>query len=327
MKKALKLAVIYLIILVAGTVVGTVLYSLYLNLISYITGKDIKFFTDAELFNSFFYVLFSMLLFVGPSLAYYRIRHPGGVLQLVVYIALYVCTWIFVVPVSLQLKDFCVRHFPQKVSSQYLTPNYFRQVDDNVYFFTKEFFVSSESGSDGIPQASAVVISTKEDGVVEYKNVKSENLDVIKKAEPYREIQLKRLFGEERNPIPVDFRVLINNIAYAYSGAGLSYLLTLFSLIFLLCSLYSVTIFFDWRLLNAVFLFIFTAAILCFNSIYYVPEYSWIKEKLARGGLINFTAKFVSEPVLFISNCVCALIFTSIGIIKFFIRRFAAKSK
>ena len=39
MKKALKLAVIYLIILIFGTVLGTLLYSLYLNLLGFVSGR------------------------------------------------------------------------------------------------------------------------------------------------------------------------------------------------------------------------------------------------------------------------------------------------
>ena len=78
MKKALKLFVIYLIVLITGTVLGTVLYSFYLNLLGFIAGREIKFFTDQELFKSAFYVMFCMLLLVLPLISYYRIRHPGG---------------------------------------------------------------------------------------------------------------------------------------------------------------------------------------------------------------------------------------------------------
>ena len=105
MKKALKLALIYFIILIIGTILGTILYSFYLNLLGYIAGKEISFLTNSELLNSFFYVLFCMLLFIIPVIAYYRIRHPGGILQFVVYVVLCLLTWIILIPCTFKLQD------------------------------------------------------------------------------------------------------------------------------------------------------------------------------------------------------------------------------
>ena len=139
MKKALKLFVIYLIVLITGTVLGTVLYSFYLNLLGFIAGREIKFFTDQELFKSAFYVMFCMLLLVLPLISYYRIRHPGGVMQLVIYIILSLATWIVVMPCSLKLKSYCNKKFNFETTREPLSPNYFRKVDNNVYYFTKEF--------------------------------------------------------------------------------------------------------------------------------------------------------------------------------------------
>jgi hypothetical protein len=67
-------------------------------------------------------------------------------------------------------------------------------------------------------------------------------------------------------------------ISGAYFG-GLAHLLTLISFIILLCSVYGITNFFEWRLLNAVMLFITTALILCLNSLYFAPQFDAIKAR------------------------------------------------
>ena len=69
MKKALKLFVIYLIVLITGTVLGTILYSFYLNLLGFIAGREIKFFTDQELFKSACYLYHFMCPYLGCAYA------------------------------------------------------------------------------------------------------------------------------------------------------------------------------------------------------------------------------------------------------------------
>ena len=127
MKKALKLAVIYLIILILGTVLGTLLYSLYLNLLGFVSGREISFFSDEELFKSVFIVMPCMLIFIIPVISYYRIRHPGGILQLIVYMVLCLLTWALLMPLTFKLKDFCNRKFVTQTERQSLSPNYFRK--------------------------------------------------------------------------------------------------------------------------------------------------------------------------------------------------------
>ena len=136
MKKALKLALIYLIVLILGTLAGTVLYSFYLNLLGFIAGRDITFFKDEELFKSLFYVLFCMQIFILPLISYYRIRRPGGTLQLIVYIILCLLTWALLMPATLKLRDYCNRKFSFEKRTESLSPNYFRKVDSEVYYFT-----------------------------------------------------------------------------------------------------------------------------------------------------------------------------------------------
>ena len=322
MKKALKLALIYLVVLILGTVLGTILYSFYLNLLDFVAGREIIFFTDAELFKSVFYVMFCMLLLILPLISYYRIRRPGGILQLIVYIVLCALTWIILMPLSFEFKDFCNRKFSFETTSESLSPNYFRKVDDDVYYFTKEFNVTTPGRA---PETSAIIIDTTENGSVEFKNIADyPNFALNRKAKPFREVQLKKIFGEDENPVPIDFRKLNSMISGAYEG-GLSHLLTLLSFVLLLCSVYGITNFFNWRLLNSVMLFVTTALILCLNSIYFTHQFDGLKARLMGNSFLRFVNGFVSEPILFIINCFFALVFIVSGIVRFAVRKHAKR--
>ena len=323
MKKALKLALIYLIVLILGTIAGTVLYSFYLNLLGFIAGRDITFFKDEELFKSLFYVLFCMQIFILPLISYYRIRRPGGTLQLIVYIILCLLTWALLMPATLKLRDYCNRKFSFEKRTESLSPNYFRKVDSDVYYFTREFNVAAQGRA---AEAPAVIIDTTESGGVEYKTVADyPSLALNRKAAPFREVQLKNIFGEDESPVPIDFRLLYSMISGAYFG-GFGHLLTLISFVLLLCSVYGITNFFEWRLLNAVMLFITTALILCLNSLYFAPQFAAIKARIMSNGFFRAFGGIVSEPILFILNCIFALIFISSGIIKYAVRNHVKKA-
>ena len=322
MKKALKLALIYLVVLIVGTVAGTILYSFYLNLLDFIAGRDIVFFKDEELFKALFYVLFCMQFLTLPLISYYRIRRPGGILQLIVYIILCLLTWALLMPCSIKLRDYCSRKFKFESTTESLSPNYFRKVDNSVYYFTREFSTNTQGRA---PEAPAIIIDTSEEGDVEYRNVADySSLSLNRKAAPFREIQLKNIFGEDENPVPIDFKLLFSMIIRAYSS-GLAHLLTLFSFVLLLCSVYAMTNLFDWRLLNAVMLFITTALILCLNSLYFSAQFYSIKVRLMNNGFLRAFGGFVSEPILFIINCFFALVIIAAGIIKFAVRKHAKK--
>lgn len=322
MKKALKLALIYLINLIAGTVIGTILYSLYLNLLGFVAGREINLFSDTEIFQALFYVIPCMLLLILPLISYYRIRHPGGLLQFLVYFVLCIITWALLMPASFKLKNYCMKRFGHEIKAESLSPNYFRQVDNDVYFFTSEF---KKQGRGRAPEATAIIIDTSEDGIVEYKTLGDyPSLEFNQKALPFREIQLKKIFGEVQSPIPFNFKVLLSMIEGGYSWK-LTHILTLISFVLLLCSVYGMTNLFDWRLLNSIILFITTALIIILNSVYFFPQLDTIKNRANALGLFRALAGISSEPLLFITNLFFALLFITVGIIKFAVRKHAQK--
>ena len=221
-------------------------------------------------------------------------------MQFVVYVALCIVTWAIIMPCAVKLQNYCIKHFHFTEKTEYLSANYFRQVDDYIYYFTREF---ERPEDENYARAPAVIISTKEDCGLSYETFMNlPGADLNRKAAPYREIQLKNIFGSERNPIPIDFKTLISHICGSYSG-GRKHLLLLFSFVLLISSLYGVTTFFEWRLVNAIIIFISASSILCFNSIYFHPEYDSIKAGFANNGAIRALGNVVHEPLLFLINC------------------------
>lgn len=323
MKKALKLALIYLILLIVGIIPGTFLYALYLNVLDFVTGHEVVFFADSDIFNALFFVTYCMLFFICPLISYYRIRHPGGVLQFIVYVVLCLLTWIVLFPCILKLHDFCAERFSFEKESQYLSSNYFRKVDNRIYYFTKDF----ESKGSEVPETTAIIIDTSENGGVDSRLVRDYSTqDYNRKAAPFREIQLKKIFDKEKSAIPVNFHILIEMVSRAFSD-GLPFFLTFLSFVLVLCSLYAVTSFFDWRLISSVMLFILAASIMCVNSMYYTSVFNAIKGRVANIGFFQSFGKIVSEPLLFLVNCIIALVFVILGIIKIAVRKHAGKEK
>ena len=115
-------------------------------------------------------------------------------------------------------------------------------------------------------------------------------------------------------------------VTKAFSG-GFPYFLTYLSFVLILCALYAVTSFFDWRLISSVMLFILAASIMCVNSMYYTSVFNAIKTRVSNIGFFQSFGKIVSEPFLFLINCMIALVFIILGIIKMAVRKHAGKVK
>ena len=69
-----------------------------------------------------------------------------------------------------------------------------------------------------------------------------------------------------------------------------------------------------------------TALILCLNSLYFAPQFDAIKARIMSNGFFRAFGGIVSEPILFIINCVIAVLFITSGIIKFAIRNHVKKA-
>lgn len=322
MKKALNLILIYFIFLFSGIIAGTVIYSFYLNVLNYIAGREIILFRFADLLKSFFFIAYCMTFLICPIVSYYRIRHPGGFAQTIAYFLICIITWCGVFPGVYLLNNYCDTKFPIVESHESLSEGYFREVDGKVYYFTKDF--ESENGN--VPVSSVVTINTSEAGGVEYSTIRDlPSWDFNKKAAPYREIQVKENFTDKSFRLPIDFMVLIENAKKSFSG--LRYLLCFASLVLLICSLYGITSFFDWKLLNTVFLFFSAFIVLCVNTAYYFTGFEKVISKITNNSFFNMLGKNIDEPLLFVINLFVMLVFIVLGIVKFGVHKHREKER
>lgn len=321
MKKALRLILAYIIFLIGGLVLGTLAYNFYLNVIQFVTGREILLFNKADLFKSFFFIAYCCVFLICPVVSYYRIRHPSGISQTIAYVIICVITWGILFPGTYKLESYCNQKYKFTNERQPLTSGYFRKVDNKVYFFTKEF--DSTSFSRG--ETSAIIIDTSENGKVTYENVKDyDTVEFNRKAKPYREILVKENFTEEAVSFPIDFNILIQKGKKSIDD-GLLFFISFLSLALIICSLYGLTNFFDWKLLNSVLLFFGVMLILLINTYYYSPVFNNIKYKLTDNRFFSMCGKFANEPLLVVINLFFMLSFIVTGIIKFAVHKHGNK--
>ena len=116
-----------------------------------------------------------------------------------------------------------------------------------------------------------------------------------------------------------------STFSLASSSESASNTKVIISFVLVLCSVYGTTNFFEWRLLNAIMVFITTAFIFCFNSVYFTPQFDVIKNRVMDNGFFRTFSGFVSEPILFLTNCLFSLIFIVSGIVRYAVRKHAKK--
>lgn len=322
MKKALNLILMYLITLLSGVIIGTVLYSFYLNVLNFIAGTEIQFFTKKELLNAFFYVAFCVLIFICPFISYYKIRHPGGIPQLIAFILLSFFTWAVAIPgvfgltqKYIEKNDFIEEHVP-------LSKGYFRKADNKVYYFTKDF---SDNGT-GALKSTCLEIDTTENGFVKVVDVvDSPSLEVNEKALPYREVLVKDTFQKYDIPFSIKFKNLFFECNF-HVQCGLMTFIGYLSFALVLCSVFALTNVFKWKMLNTLLIVCCTFVILILNSNISLLPFGNLETKFAGTGFIKFFSKFTTHPLMMFMNLLFALIFIVLGIVIYFVRRHKNKN-
>lgn len=321
MKKALNLIIMYITTLFTGIVMGTVLYSFYINVLNFVAGAEIQFFTKKDILTAFFYISFCVLFLVCPLISYYRIRHPGGLPQMITFIALSFLTWAVLIPCVYSVSSKYTESHSITESPENLSKGYFRQVDNKVYYFTKDF----NRNETGIPETTAVVIETGENGNVGVENIKdTPNLDLNKEASPYREVLVKNTFKENMYPLSVNFRRLIS-ICVKNMNDGFFPFLGYLSIGLVLCSIFALTNAFRWKLINTLVITILSFAVLILNSCPLIAPLKFLETKICNTGFYEFLSDFGTEPIMVFMNCLFSVIFILTGVILFIVRKHKEK--
>ncbi|MCR4579241.1 MAG: hypothetical protein K5681_02720 [Treponema sp.] len=318
MKKAINLIIMYFVFLIMGIVFGTLLYTMFSNLLNYVAGSNLQLFSVSSLFKSYLYMSYCMLFLSCPFLAFYRIRHPGGTSQGIAYIILCLVTWLLLLPANYKLTGFIANRFVEESEKTYLSKDYFRQGDNEIFYFTNDFSKSEY----GTMQADAVVIHlNNEDSYVDFRPIRDIPSFVLnEKAAPFKEILVSETFLDKSKLSVVDFKILVEEACNSISS-GFFYFLFYLSFGLVICSLYSLTNLFDWRLLNSSLLFLLTASVLGFNSGVVSPWLAGISEALSSNPIYKFLADWTSDPLIFVGNCLFTLIILIIWIVTSAIKR------
>jgi len=323
MKKAINLIINYFLFLLLGLIFGIILYTLYLNSLGFISGKEVKLFTIPVLLKSGIYVAFCLVFLICPIVSYYRVRHPAGLSQTIAYVIICLITWFGLFPGLFYANKAYNNHFKVKSEITHLSEGYFRPGDEKVYFFTKEF----QQDKNYIYTTTGIVIDTSEDGKVTVENINDDfRLELNKSAQPYKEVQVKHLFDKKGRSIPIGLEKLVAAAKRSYERGIFSYL-SFLSLAVLICMLYSLSTFFEWKLLNTTLIVFITSIILSFNSLYYSTSYSALKNKVADNRFFEMLSGYIYEPVIFVINNLVTLIFIIILVVRLIVKKHKNKNR
>lgn len=322
MKKAIKLIIIYFTFLLLGIFLGTILYSLYLNTLSFVSGNEVKLFSISVFLKSAIHVSYCLVFLICPLICYYRIRHPAGIAQTIAYVILCFVTWFGLFPGVYYSNKLYVKHSKAKSEMIHLSEGYFRPGEEKIYFFTKDFdenkFIATSTG---------IIIDTSEEGIVTVEDVQDDfRLELNKSASPYKEIQLKKIFEKKGKAIPVNFETLISVAKRSFERGFFSYL-NFLSLALVICAIYMLSSFFEWKLLNTTFIFFVTAAILSINSVYYSPAFINIKHKIGDNKFFEMLSGPIDDPVIFVFNNLITLIFVTIFVVRIIVKKHKNKNR
>ena len=312
MKKALKLLSYFFIFLICGIGCGSVLYSLYLNILNTTTGNAFTVFSPNTFLKALFYIIPCVGIAICPLLAFVHIRHKGGAIQLVFYFVLCVAVWIGIIPFSIYFKQKTLSDIT--IEQEKLSANYFRRIDDKVYFLTNNLSDYRSS--------TVVTLDTSQDGTVTIDKMMESNAgDLYEAAEPYRDVIIKSSFSLGNNILLPDFHYIVD-FAEKNFAREWYYWLSFLSLGFVLCSLYAISGLFSWRLIDVGLISVITYIILYINSkCLSNPAIYRVIQKINSTALFSELGKYMLEPFVVFLNVIFALIFIVTGIIKFSVEK------
>ena len=320
MKKALKMILLYLFLLIACTAIGTALYCVYLNVCGSVTGIKIDLFSVDILLKSFFYVSACVIICISPLVSFLSIRNKGGIARLITYIILSCIVWGLLLPVVIHFGRRYDFNNPITTSDDVaFSSNCFRKGEKNVYYFLKDL-KKNEGGA--VPSAEAVVIDTDTFGTVAVKEIKNEpsfELNVL--GGTYKDVIISESF-EEDDIIPlIDFHTVIQRADNALSK-GWTFCLGFLSFGLLLCSLYGISRLFMWKLINAGFMIVVTAVMLFVNTFCTTsPFFSTLMGKINASRFFAFLGQYMDAPFIVFLNLLFSILTILAGVITFIHRK------
>ena len=307
MKKIISLFITFVVSFAVLDIIGATSYMIYFDCMHFVVGTDLEFFNFSVLLQGLIYgIPFSAIVSV-LLICFFTIRHGGHHwINFGMYIFCVLLTWAVIVPLSFMLSN---KYFSGSTdisveeAKSFVSPGYFRQADDDVYFFQD---ITDD-------KASGIVIRNgkiqKADNVDTY-----ETFHMEKNSDAY-----DPLVNATLNP-PFTIHVLfvlmnefLETADYSYRGKGL-YLIAFLSFALALSSVYGFSKVSKWRLCNGCFVFSAFVVICMVNlGIYTSP----ITAKLITFFMNKNLTVLTDYGVLqIIANSVFFLIALIVGIVK-----------
>lgn len=322
MKKALKIFLMFVVFFIIGTVLGTLLYSLYLGTLNHVVGTETDFFTETNIVPAFFLATQVLSIITGFLLISYRIRHRGGILQLIAFIITQVVCWTVIMPSSFYLENYYISKHTAEIeaekSEHKLTKGYFRSSNNTTYYFMdnlKHSYLPKEKGT------TAVRINTKETGRVSVVDIRTPNLlGIIRLAEPYNDILVKESFYE-KSPQGLSFLLELVGRAKKNFMRGWTFWLGFVSLGFALTCIYGLSHISNWRLISFSVCSVVAFALLYWNYGYYTSIFDDFRQTKIANINIGSLGNYVENQFLLITNLLIGIVMIVIGIILHFVRK------
>lgn len=311
MKKALKLFLAYFGWLIAGMIIGTFFYSLYLHSLRLVSGMSAPVFSRETLIVSFFIVAQTLPFITGFLMIAYRIRHPGNFLQLIAFILVQFISWCILFPVTNHFEgQYLDNHRTALIQNAGpLSEGYFRDVDGDVYYFLNK------------NNSSAVKIDTSEEGTTE---VITDNWTAFGQlsaaALPYKDILIKDSFNAKSSAY--SFLGTLLAVAKRDLMRGWTYWLGFLSLALVLTSIYALSGITAWRIANYSMCGILYGAVLFWNGFFWTPDMTYFRNlNFMHAGLFNYFKQWTSSPFMVFINLILTLILTTVGIVSVIIKK------
>jgi hypothetical protein len=299
-KTSLQLILVFLVIIVLGTVAGACLYMVYMACTMLVAGESLAAFS-VSLFIRGLFVSFPICITAsGMLLVLYLIRHPAfPMIPIIIYALLISAAWLFLVPLSGKLSERYNTKVNEPQSPKIVSPGFFRHDGEYIFYYSK---LSYENKADGL------CIDNANNKVYTYTGIQ-----LAPKKEGFSDSLI-----EETVAMPKLIKILVSgtkileNTAVSFYHKGYSWWLCFLSFGLALLSVIGLRRISGWRLLNTFIVIFATAGIFAFNALYYGTSVfgkvalfcnDWFKQ-----------TSFIHEPFIVICNVFTSLLFLLWGL-------------
>lgn len=297
----LRLIIYYAFLTVFLCAALATVYMIYTLCVNLVAGQSPSF--NAELFVQGIYIFLPLvLIFQAMFMTFYLIRHPTqSVLPLIVYVLIYVSSWLFLIPGAAKANAAVSADSPIQEISDKPSAGYFRKSGSQIFYYSS----IKENGS-----ANGLCVDTQKAG----NNVYTfSNLQLSKKRTTFTDSLIQSTIEmPDSLSIIINYVTELSVILTKCAGRTKGYWLCFATLALPLLGVIAFRNFSQWRLVNIVAILIVTFGSIAFNIAGYMSPTVVTAEKavntaLGKLPLIKNLAP-LGNPCVILSNILFFLI-------------------